>query len=156
MTQLLLLHHWWPLHRHQSEEFQDSCRDIKNMESSDTSFEVDDNDAVAIIAYVEAIEKMAIHKELVDSILLDELKNALNGCYQPNEACNIQQIANALLPSAKGMLNRFYAESIKHAVDKEDVCHCVHEDCEVGLLKSLTHVYVKNFISKYYQPIIAN
>lgn len=156
MTQLLLLHHWWPLHRHQSEESQDSCRNINNLENSNSSIEVDDNDAVAIIAYVEAIEKMAIHKELVDSILLDELKSALNDCYQQHEACNIQQMAGALLPSAKGMLSRFYAESIKHSVDREDVRHCVHEDCEVELLKSLTHVYVKNFISKYYQPVIAS
>ena len=156
MTQLLLSHNWRPLHRNQVEKTKDAYRIINDVENLNRSIEVDDNDAVAIIAYVEAIENMAISVKLIDSILFEEIKNALDSHQGLSESYNTQQIAGALLPTAKRMLDQFYLESVKHSVNREDVCHCMHQDCEIELLKFLTHIYIKNFINKYYQPMIAN
>ena len=156
MTQLLLSHSWWPLHSNQVEKAKNSHHITNDVEDLNCSIEVDDNDAVAIIAYVEAIENMAISVKLIDSILFEEIKNTLDSHHDLNDSYNIQQIAGALLPTAKRMLDQFYLESVKHSVNREDVCHCMHQDCEVELLKFLTHIYIKNFIDKYYQPMIAN
>ena len=156
MAQILLSQYWWPFHRHQTKDHKYNRATNHKLDDSDLFFEVNDNDAVAIIAYAEAVQNMAINSKLVDFILIQEMKNALDQLQGSKAVHDVQQVATELVPTAKKMLNRFYQESLKHSIDREDVCHCVHEDCEIELLQFLTHIYVRNFIYKYYYQLMVN
>lgn len=149
MTYTLLTHNWWPIQRQRTERAQVRSA-VERVDRSDNSFYFDSNDAVAIIAYVEALNHMAIEPELVDTILQQELATALAKSQGHSDTDHLDSIAQDLLPKAKELRATFYAASTKSVANCDDILHSVHEECDIQLFKSLSRIYARNFIEKYF------
>ena len=114
--------------------------------------ELNSNDALAVLAYGEAIETMAVKNELVDALLVDEMSHEIDRCRETSESTNSRSVSKALLPKAKEVIHDYYVSTTKDAVSHEDTYRQTHETFDVDLLQSLTHTYARTFIRQYYCP----
>lgn len=114
--------------------------------------ELDSNDAVALMAYGEAIETMAIRNELIDSLLVEEMSHEIDRYRDTSESINSTRVSKALLPKAKEVIHDYYISTTKDGVSHEDTYRQTHETFDVDLLQSLTHIYARTFIRQYYCP----
>ena len=115
--------------------------------------ELDSNDTIAIVAYSEALETMAIKSELIDSLLIEEMSSAIDGYQETSELINSESVSRALLPKAKEVIHDCYVLTRQGTDSHEDTYRQTHEEFGYDLLQSLTHIYAKSFIRQYYLPI---
>ena len=113
---------------------------------------LDSNDAIAMVAYSEVLETMSIKSELIDSMLVEELSSAIDGCQETRALINSRSVSKALLPKAKEVIHDYYVTTRQGSEHHVDTCRLTHEEFDVDLLQSLTHVYAKSFIRRYYCP----
>ncbi len=114
--------------------------------------DLDSNDAVAVMAYGEAIETMAIKNELIDSLLVEEMSHEIDRYRETGESINSTRVSEALLPKAKEVIHDYYVSTTKDGISHEDTYRESHETFDVDLLQSLTHTYARTFIRQYYCP----
>ncbi len=114
--------------------------------------ELDSNDAVAVMAYSEAIETMAIKNDLVDSLLVEEMSHEIDRYRETGESINSTRVSEALLPKAREVIHDYYISTTKDGLSHEDTYRETHETFDVDLLQSLTHIYARTFIRQYYCP----
>lgn len=119
---------------------------------SEEPLELDSNDAVAVMAYSEAIETMAIKNELIDSLLVEEMSHEIDRYRGTGESFSSTRVSEALLPKAKEVIHDYYISMAKDGVSHEDTYRETHETFDVDLLHSLTHIYARTFIRQYYCP----
>jgi len=114
--------------------------------------ELDSNDALAVMAYSEALETMAIKNELIDALLVEEMSHEIDRYRETSESADSRSVSKALLPKAKEVIHDYYVSTTKDTVSHEDTYRQAHETFDVDLLQSLTHTYARTFIRQYYCP----
>lgn len=114
--------------------------------------ELDSNDALAVMAYGEAIETMAVKNELVDALLVEEMSHEIDRYRETSESADSTSVSKALLPKAKEVIHDYYVLTTRDAASHEDTYRQTHETFDVDLLQSLTHTYARTFIRQYYCP----
>ncbi len=150
MIHILPVTNWWPFKLHQEENRYSSALGKTNVVELDQNIELDGNNALAILAYGEIIEHMDIGCELIDSLLVEEMTNILNNNRGQNELYDPQNISKSLLPTAKEVLHKYYSKYKKYSNNCEDICRCVHNECDIEFLKFITHIYARAFIKQFY------
>lgn len=113
---------------------------------------LDQNDSVAVFAYGEALENLNLNYEFIDSLLVEEMTNAIENYQESKELIDSKKLSVELLPAAKEIVHDYYTELKESNSEYAEISRSIHQECDYELLKSLTHIYAKTFIKQFYQP----